>query len=368
MTRSSRRTRAQWESAFSGARRACYAGLDATALRVAFGARTAQVMELPHWSVALTDPATGLLAHTVTDGWPEEFASQWVRELHPQAEALHYLDLARNKVLISSAALPLFDDPMRRAQLGPAVRVTLTSAQTFWGFWSFARNAGSPDFDDEELKFVARLAPHLTIALKRASLLEQRAHVPLGADESDAHLDSTPAVLMFSARGTVLHQSFNAIRVCDDLTDTRTGDARPLIPSPVAGVLAQLRWRYLHSSEDPSSPLAGTLTVRGRSGVRYAMHASYTEPDASGTSCAIVTISPVRPLASSRAIAARYGLSAREHDVLLRVAKGETTQQIAAALGLSTYTVQDHVGHACERVGVRGRRELVARLLLDSMT
>ena len=64
-------------------------------------------------------------------------------------------------------------------------------------------------------------------------------------------------------------------------------------------------------------------------------------------------------------LARLYGLSPRERDVLARVVRGESTKQIAAALGLSAYTVQDHVDSACIKVGVRGRRALVAKLFFD---
>ena len=37
----------------------------------------------------------------------------------------------------------------------------------------------------------------------------------------------------------------------------------------------------------------------------------------------------------------------------------------AAQLGVSAYTVRDHVDHACEKVGVRGRKALLAKLFFD---
>lgn len=53
-------------------------------------------------------------------------------------------------------------------------------------------------------------------------------------------------------------------------------------------------------------------------------------------------------------------------EALARVARGQGTKEIAAALGLSSYTVQDYVRRACEKVGVRTRRELAARLYVDA--
>jgi DNA-binding CsgD family transcriptional regulator len=71
----------------------------------------------------------------------------------------------------------------------------------------------------------------------------------------------------------------------------------------------------------------------------------------------------IAPTGDVTSLAARYGLSPREHEMLRRIARGDANKAIAAALGLSAHTVQEYVGRACRKVGVRTRRELVARLL-----
>lgn len=64
-------------------------------------------------------------------------------------------------------------------------------------------------------------------------------------------------------------------------------------------------------------------------------------------------------------LARLYGLSPREREVLALVAHSESTRAIAARLRLSSYTVQDHLDHAFDKVGVRGRRALLAKLFFD---
>jgi len=47
--------------------------------------------------------------------------------------------------------------------------------------------------------------------------------------------------------------------------------------------------------------------------------------------------------------------------------RGASTAHIAATLSITEYTVQDHLSHVFDKVGVGGRRALVKRLYLDSL-
>jgi DNA-binding CsgD family transcriptional regulator len=55
-----------------------------------------------------------------------------------------------------------------------------------------------------------------------------------------------------------------------------------------------------------------------------------------------------------------YGLSERERQVALLVAAGRANRDVAVQLGLSPWTVQDHVKHVYAKTGVGGRGELSA--------
>ena len=56
-------------------------------------------------------------------------------------------------------------------------------------------------------------------------------------------------------------------------------------------------------------------------------------------------------------------LSAREHDVLIRMASGATNKEIAGALKIGTRTVDSHVERIYQKLGARGRADAIAYAL-----
>ena len=76
----------------------------------------------------------------------------------------------------------------------------------------------------------------------------------------------------------------------------------------------------------------------------------------------IVIVERVQPRSLAPDIAAAYGLTKRESEKMRYLLQGLSTKQIAAALGISPYTVQEHFTAIFEKTGVRSRRELVGKV------
>jgi DNA-binding CsgD family transcriptional regulator len=124
------------------------------------------------------------------------------------------------------------------------------------------------------------------------------------------------------------------------------------IPSAVLAVAASAR----------AAVKANTVAVPGRNGW-ITLHASLPEGRATGRVAVVIDRA-----AGAQSTALRletYGVTSREREVAALIAQGCSNAEIAAALVISPYTVQDHTKSLFEKTGVGSRRELVARIFLD---
>ncbi len=78
-----------------------------------------------------------------------------------------------------------------------------------------------------------------------------------------------------------------------------------------------------------------------------------------------IVLTPERPPAPP-AIPAEWPLTPAERQVVALLARGLGNRQIADALTVSENTVQTHLRHAYEKLGVGGRTQLMARFFRET--
>jgi DNA-binding CsgD family transcriptional regulator len=115
----------------------------------------------------------------------------------------------------------------------------------------------------------------------------------------------------------------------------------------------------LRAPEAAQAPieLAPRTRVRLGDGRWLVLHAARLSGPGGRDQVAIV-VEPARPADLAPLLVYGYGLSARERAVAEQVLHGRSTAQIAAGLGITPYTVSDHLKAIFAKVGVRSRREL----------
>ena len=92
------------------------------------------------------------------------------------------------------------------------------------------------------------------------------------------------------------------------------------------------------------------------------IHGCRTETPRGDRASTAIIIEEAKPAQIAPIIVSAYGLTERETEVTRRVLQGLSTKEIAADMYLSAYTIQDHLKSVFEKVGVRSRRQLAARL------
>jgi DNA-binding CsgD family transcriptional regulator len=212
------------------------------------------------------------------------------------------------------------------------------------------REAGGTFYSTEQ-ETVRRLAPHLAEGL-RSGLVKAGA-TRLGSPDA-------PGLVVLDRSGELVSATASARSWFDEL-DGQPAAAGGYLPAEVATAAALLT--------RPASPSGPTpvprLRARTRAGRWAVLHASWLEDAGDGPQQIAVIIEAASPLEVAAVIMMAYGLSERERAVTGLVCQGRSTAQIAAALWISTNTVQDHLKSVFDKIGVRSRGEVMAMVLRD---
>jgi DNA-binding CsgD family transcriptional regulator len=227
---------------------------------------------------------------------------------------------------------------------GDELRAVLVEGTTAWGALTLLRTAQRRPFTPAETALVASVTTPLATGLRRALL----GAAPVGAP-ADEELSSGVAVL--GPDNDIALADAWAERWLAELNADRPDGMLP----PVVTALAR-RARMDDAEAGPPSE----ARARTASGTWVAVRASALGPGP-GAEVAVV-IEPARSRQLAPLIADAYGLTERERVITEHVAHGLATDDIAARECISPWTVQDHLKSVFEKVGVRTRGELVARI------
>ncbi|MET9227702.1 helix-turn-helix transcriptional regulator [Lentzea sp. NPDC003310] len=327
-----------WEGRALGVRRdvtaLASAGLDVAQLHAAAIALVDRVVpcELTCW--ASMDPDTTVIS-TMTSGAnhiPPQYEPVLAACEYTPGEPHTFASLARRGDTVArleDERSTRLNEVWRPLGLSHELRALFRADDTCWGAAGMVR-AG--EFTDRELEFLASVAPALGAATRVAARVATRG-------------GGSPAIVVVAADGTVRASTASAARWRDELEDVAPGRFAVMLRAAAAGARS------------------GTFRARVRDahGGWILLEASALVSD-DGDGEAAVTISRATGADLLGLLVKAHGVTSREEDVCHGVLAGRPTAEIAAELGISAYTVQDHLKSLFVKFGVRSRAELAARL------
>lgn len=294
---------------------------------------------------------TGLLGHNMvcSGAWlaRHEFVlddvNKWI-DLARSGELAGALSEATRGTLTSSArvrssidlGLPVADE----------LRVAFVADDTYWAAAGFLRDEG-PCFDRTEIEFLAAVSSAVAEGFRRAVLVSS-------VDQASGD-DHVPGVIVLDAHGRIESISPQAERWIAEITE----EPPPRLAHE-ARVVQAVAARASHADAAGTPARARTQT---RSGQWLLLYGTTLAGELDGRVAVIVQ--PAGPHDIAPLVAQAYGLSARERDVTRLCFRGLTTKEIAAALHISPYTVQDHLKSVFDKTGTRSRAELVGQVFLE---
>ena len=235
--------------------------------------------------------------------------------------------------------------------IGDELRASFVVDHTYWGAVGFLRDQGRPWFTEDDVRFLASLSEPLAEGFRRALLAAT-------APTDDRPVEG-PGVVVFDEEGKVQFISPAAERWIAQLREI------PRASSPSESRVVQLvaaRARSLAPKQDPLE-LTARCRAQTESGSWLLLYGTRLAGDAHGHTAVIIqpaAASEVAPL-----VALAYGLTERECQVAQLCIQGRSTKQMAQRLGVSPYTVQDHLKSIFDKTGVRSRGELVGQVFLE---
>lgn len=216
-----------------------------------------------------------------------------------------------------------------------AVTIRLSSSHVV----AFALSRKENDYNERDRAILESLRPHLVVAFNNLDLTDNRETIMRGTELALNVLAS--ATLIVDPHGGILYH---------------TGPAEQWLGAPPPGRLPEpiFHWftrrlaRNAHDDLIWKSP-DGEILVRAL-------------PTSSSDRWLLVLSrqsAPPRPSRSSEVA----GLSARQQEVARWIREGKTNQQIAIIMGISPRTVQKHVEHIFQKLGVETRVAVATRMV-----
>jgi DNA-binding CsgD family transcriptional regulator len=337
------------------------AGLDWPTFGAAAIETLRQALPFSAACLATLDPATELVTATVKWGdVDDEHDLEWSYYEYEVDDVYDFRVVSRRPGAVAALGTETGGDPARSRRwsemfrplwdYSDEMRAGLVVDGATWGGIALFHQGGRT-FTPAEQEFMSSVSVGFARGL-RTGLVVGAVDTALAGDGDG------PAVLVVGADDEVVQANLGADARVADLGGGPLGESR--LPQVICAIVGAARRR----AADPTAPLP-RARLRSRSGRWVVAHASPLVGRGGAGTDVVVTLEDARPPEVIPLVVASYGLTDRERDVVGLVLSGVDTADVAGRLHLSAYTVQDHLKKIFAKVGVRSRRELIARIYND---
>lgn len=297
------------------------------------------------------DPATILFTSAYTEGYPHERFPDLVENEFFVPDALKIRQLAHERRPVATlwqATGGRLERSGRYVSLyrpegfGDELRAIFKVGPSVWGAMLASRGVNDPPFSEREIEFFASIGPLLGEAYRR---------VLIAPDAERNPAPEGPGLVVLDGNGKVESATPAGYRWMDDL------EVAPGEPSPLGAALRAVDAAARATALGTVVMGPARARVRTRSGEWLVLHASLLDGRHDGRVAVILELA--RPAEVASILLEGYGMTPRERDVVALVLQGRSTQEMATELGLSAYTVQDHLKGVFAKLGVGSRSELI---------
>lgn len=356
-----------YEKSFSRVKQLCYSGLPLDDLKLAIIGELQGCLHFSGYCFNQYDPATELMVGSHRQGvgganehrffleqvYFEDYFPAF-RRLSQSRAPVEMLSRSTGGKLEKAYRYAAF---LRNLNLGDEMRSVLQSGRRTWGSLVLLRSRADGYYGQDDFTLLSRLAPHIGAGMQAAVLRSLS-----GAAEPPER--GAPGVLILGPANEVEYFTPEAEAWLREMGGLPQHWTRvDLLPVAVLHAVSALKHALAMQTEAEAS-LVPQVSVQGRSGTWVTVQASRMASPAGETGRTLVLLEPSRPRDIGKIQTAAFNLTPQEEAVVKLVFQGKSTQEIAQALFISAYTVQDHLSHIFDKVGVRSRKDLVNQIYL----
>lgn len=332
----------------------CAGATDVRALRLALLSELRHSVPFTWYAWLLTDPTTAVGCAPLADVpcLPELPA---LIRLKYQTRVNRWTDQT-NRVALLSGTVDTQPSPIWR-DMGSRFGVIDVASLVFrdqYGIWSFLdlwRDTAAGTFSQREVDRLTTLVDPVTAAIRRCLAATFRAPFEVGLELA------SPVVLLLDGNLTVRAQTPGTDSYLRLLVPPEGGQSP--VPAGAYNVAAQLLAREAGVNDGPAW---ARVHAAGRRWLTLHAARMSSRPD-NGHQDIAVTIENCAPSDRADLFGRVHGLTARECQVLGRLAAGDDTRSAANVLHVAEYTVQDHLKAIFSKTAAHDRRSLLTAAL-----